>query len=292
MIRGRLVGLNDKPVTPADFTEERAQRLVDREFNLSWGSELPSGNTVTAGAWHGDAGKAEFSVEQGLAETLGLQIGDRLDYQIAGRRLVGEVTSLRKLEWDSMRVNFFVIAAPGMLEDYPASYITSFHLPSGRESVIGEVLKRAPNLTVIDMGALLRQIQETLNQVIGAVQLIFGFALAVGVVVLFAALQASGDERRRELSILRALGARERQLTRAMLAEYVVLGGLTGFLGGVGASLIGWALARFAFHLDYLPDPLIWGGGMLIGTVLVSTAGLLGMRSILRQPAVEGLRAG
>jgi putative ABC transport system permease protein len=291
MIRGRLVAVNDNPVVPKDYADERAQRLVDREFNLSWGAALPPGNVVTSGRWFGAESRPEFSVEQGLAETLGLKIGDRLSYEIAGRRYEAGISSLRKLDWDSMRVNFFVISPPGQIEDFPASYITSFHLPVEQAGFAVELVKRFPNLTLIDVGTLLRQVQSTLDQVAQAVQLVFGFAVLAGLAVLYAALQASGDERRHELAVLRALGARQSQLARALLAEFIALGALAGLLAGIGASLIGWGLARFAFRLDYLPNPTLWLAGLILGVVMVGLAGIAGAWPILRQPALTTLRA-
>jgi len=202
----------------------------------------------------------------------------------------GVITSLRKLDWDSMRVNFFVIAPPAALDSYPASYITSFHLPAEQATLIPELVRTFPNITVIDVAALVRQIQSTIAQVAGAVQLIFGFALLAGLAVLHAALQASADERRHELAVLRALGARRRQLASALLAEFAVLGALAGLLAGIAASLIGWGLARFAFRLDYLPQVELWLLGALAGMVLVLVAGWLGVSPMLRQSAMPALR--
>ena len=291
MVRGRLVQVNAQPVGPETYVEDRAQRLVDREFNLSWSAALPAGNTVSGGRWHGLTQAAEFSVEQGLAETLNLKLGDRLVYDIAGNRVEAVVTSLRKLDWDSMRVNFFVMSPPAVLENYPASYITSFHLPADRAGAIPELVRAFPNLTVIDVAALVRQLHATIDQVARAVQLVFGFAVLAGLAVLYAALQASSDERRHELAVLRALGARSHQLAAALLAEFAALGALAGLLAGIAASLIGWGLARFAFRLDYLPQPQLWLIGLLAGMVLVVVAGWLGASSMLRQSALPALRA-
>ena len=291
MVRGRLVQINGRAVGPENFDDDRARRLVDREFNLSWATRLPLGNTVVGGRWHGTTTAAEFSVEQGLAETLGLKLGDRLGYEIAGRRMEGVVTSLRKLDWDSMRVNFFVIAPPALLEEHPASYITSFHLSAERAALVPELVRRFPNITVIDVAALVRQLHATIDQVARAVQVVFGFALLAGLAVLYAALQASADERRHELAVLRALGARTRQLSSALLAEFAVLGALAGLLAGIAASLIGWGLARFAFRLDYLPQVELWLVGALAGMALVVVAGWLGASSMLRQSAMPSLRA-
>ena len=290
MVRGRLVRVNDKPVGPESYADDRAQRLVDREFNLSWSARLPAGNTVSGGRWHGPTRSAEFSVEQGLAETLNLKIGDRLTYDIAGNRIEAGITSLRKLDWDSMRVNFFVMTPPGLLDSFPVSYITSFHLPAERATTIPELVRAFPNLTVIDVAALVRQLHATIDQVARAVQLVFGFAVLAGLAVLYAALQASGDERRHELAVLRALGARRGQLSSALLAEFAALGALAGLLAGIAASLIGWGLARFAFHLDYLPQPGLWLAGLFSGMALVIVAGWLGASSMLGQSALPVLR--
>jgi putative ABC transport system permease protein len=291
MVRGRLVQINGKPVGPESFGDERAQRLVDREFNLSWATQLPAGNTVSGGRWHGATTGPEFSVEQGLAETLNLRLGDRLTYEIAGNRVEAIITSLRKLDWDSMRVNFFVMSPPAVLADYPASFITSFHLPADKAGAIPELVRRFPNITVIDVAALVKQLHATIDQVARAVQLVFGFAVLAGLAVLYAALQASGDERRHELAVLRALGARSRQLSGALVTEFAALGALAGLLAGIAASLIGWGLARFAFRLDYLPQMELWLVGTLAGVVLVVIAGWLGASSMLRQSALPALRA-
>ena len=291
MVRGRLVLVNGHAVGPESYSDDRAQRLVDREFNLSWSDVLPPGNTVSGGRWHGATQAAEFSVEQGLAETLNLKLGDRLAYDIAGTRVEAVISSIRKLDWDSMRVNFFVMSPSGVLENFPVSYITSFHLPAEKAGTIPELVRAFPNLTVIDVAALVKQLHATIDQVVRAVQLVFGFAVLAGLAVLYAALQASSDERRHELAVLRALGARSRQLSSALLAEFAALGALAGLLAGIAASLIGWGLARFAFRLDYLPQPGLWLTGLLAGTVLVVIAGWLGASSMLRQSALPALRA-
>ena len=297
MVRGRLVAVNEQPISSNSYVDERAQRLVDREFNLSWADILPEGNSLTAGRWHGAGSGSstknavtEFSVEQGLAETLHLALGDRLVYEIAGQRLEGSVTSLRKLDWDSMRVNFFVITPPGVLERFPGSDITSFHLPTQRSAFINALVREFSNLTVIDVGALLRQLQSTLDQVARAVQVVFGFALLAGLMVLYAALQSSYDERCYELALLRALGARSRQLRGALLTEFALLGAIAGVLAGIGAAGISWALARFVFNLAYLPDSLLLPLGLGIGALGVALAGWLGTAGALRRPALESLR--
>ena len=291
MIRGRLVAVNGRPVGPDDYADDRARRLVDRDFNLSFDSRLPDGNSVVAGRWHGADTTPQFSVEQGLAQTLGLAMGDVLSFEIAGVRSEARITSLRKLDWDSMRVNFFVIAAPGMLDSQPASYITSFHLPAAQMEFANRLVAAFPNLTVIDVAAVIGQIQGMVEQLIGAVQFVFGFAVVDGVVVLLGALQPIHDEREKELAILRTLGARNRQLRGALLAEFAALGLIAGSLAGVGATGIGWALGHFVFKLPYAPSLLPVLAGALAGCAVVMLAGWLGTRHLLSRPPLESLRA-
>ena len=291
MIRGRLVQVNNRPVGPDDFADDRARRLVDRDFNLSFDTRLPDGNSVVAGRWHGADTAPQFSVEQGLAQTLGLALGDVLTFEIAGVRSEARITSLRKLDWDSMRVNFFVIAAPGMLDSQPASYITSFHLPAAQMEFANRLVAAFPNLTVIDVAAVIGQIQGMVEQLIGAVQFVFGFAVVAGVVVLLGALQATHDEREKELAILRTLGARNRQLRGALLAEFAALGLIAGALAGVGATGIGWALGHFVFKLPYAPSLLPVLAGSVAGCLVVMLAGWLGTRHLLSRPPLESLRA-
>jgi putative ABC transport system permease protein len=293
MVRGRLVAVNGVPVTPERFANDRAQRLVDREFNLSHTGKLPAGNTVSQGRWFApaDRGRPLFSVEQGLAQTLGLKLDDRLEFDVAGNRIEARVSNLRKLDWDSMRVNFFVIAPEGVIDDFPTSFITSFHLPRGEEALINEVVAKFPNLTVIDVAAVLSQIRSVMDQLARTVQFIFLFAVLAGVVVLFAALESTHDERAYELAILRTLGARDRQLRGALLAEFAALGSVAGLLAGLGASAIGYGLAHFVFKLDVAPSLATPLAGLAAGMLGVTLAGWLGTRRTLRLPALQSLRA-
>jgi putative ABC transport system permease protein len=290
MVRGRLVARNGAPAVPGSYAEERAQRLVEREFNLSWTARMPAGNEIVAGRWHGDSAAPQFSVEQGLAQTLGLGLGDELTFEIGGARVSAPITSLRRLDWDSMRVNFFVIAPPGVLESFPASYITSFRLPAHAADTVNALVREFPNVTVIDVEALLRQLNDIFDQVARAVGAVFGFALAAGIVVLVAALQSGQDERAADLALMRALGARSGQVRAVVLTEFAVLGAIAGLLGGFGAAAIAWALARFVFHLDYLPSPALPLLGMTGGLVAALLVGGLGTSRVRRQLPLAALR--
>lgn len=291
MVRGRLIAVNERAVSAADYQEDRAQRLIEREFNLSWDTELPYGNKVVAGQWHGDVrGAPQFSVEAGLAKTLGLKLGDTLRFDIAGRTVDARITSLRALRWDSMRVNFFVIAPPDTLQDQPASFITAFHLPPDKTRLPDELVARFPNLTVIDVSAVLTQFKQVMDQLARAVEAVFVFSIVAGVAVLLSALAATHDERRYELSILRTLGAGGSRVRSALIAEFLVLGCVAGLLGAAGAGVIGWVLAEFIFKLPYDPAIVPLAGAVLMSAAGVLLAGFVGTREARSAPVIEGLR--
>lgn len=292
MVRGRLVAVNGREIGPADYANERARRLVEREFNLTQREDLPAGNVIVGGQWFPAGAAMQFSVEQGLADTLGLKLTDELSFEVAGQRMSGPITSLRRLDWDSMRVNFFVIAPLGALDDQPTSYITSFHLPPGHEAVMRALVQAFPNITVIDVAALVKELQETVGQVIGALQLVFLFALFAGLAVLYAAIEASSDARSHELAVMRALGGQGRQLRKSVLAEFALLGGVAGLLAGAGATAIGTVLARQVFRLDYLPGmgPLLIG--CFAGLAGIAVFGMIASRRALSGRVIERLRAG
>ncbi|OGA99951.1 MAG: ABC transporter permease [Burkholderiales bacterium RIFCSPHIGHO2_12_FULL_61_11] len=301
MIRGRLVAINDKAVMPDAFEDERAKRLLDREFNLSHSEQQPGHNQVVAGRWI-PGEKDAISVETGLAETLGLKLGDRLRFDIAGQLSEATITSLRKVEWGSMRVNFFVIYPVAQLGDVPVSYISAFRAPepapqdataNGQakpQSFDNALVRAFPNITNVDMSSTLNQIQRVLDQVIRAVEFLFGFTLAAGLVVLFAAITATREERAREFAIMRALGARAALLRQVQRAELVGVGLLAGFLASVVALAVGWALARFVFGFSWTGSWMVPIFGSLAGAALALAAGWWGLRAVLNTPVVETLR--
>ena len=288
MIRGRLVAINDKPVSPDDYADDRAKRLVDREFNLSNAAERPSHNEVVAGSWTPEK-KGEVSVEQGLMETLGLKLGDQLRFDIGGQQNDARITSVRKVDWGSMHANFFVMYTVSSLGDVPVTYMSAFRAPD-RPGFDNALVRSFPNVTNVDMSATIGQVQRVLDQVIRAVEFLFGFTLAAGLVVLFAAVTATREERAREFAVMRAVGARGSLLRQVQRAELVGVGLLAGFLASIVASLIGWGLARFVFEFSWTASPLVPVTGSLAGAVLALAAGWWGLREVLRRPVVDTLR--
>jgi putative ABC transport system permease protein len=289
MVRGRLVAVNGAPVSEADYSEERAKRLVEREFNLSYMETLPSHNSIVAGQWFSPSEKA-VSVEQGIAQRLGWKLGDELTFMVGSDRFSARITSLRKLRWDSMKVNFFVVTPPAVLEGFPASFISAFHLPEGSEPLISELATRFPNMTVIDAAAAVRQAQEIIDQLINAVQFVFLFALVAGVLVLYSALVATEDERRREAAVMRVYGASRAQVTGTQRAEFLAMGVIAGLLATLGAAAIGQVLARRVFELDLPPSLALWIAGPLAGIALLSLNAWISSRKVLRASPALTLR--
>jgi putative ABC transport system permease protein len=289
MIRGRLIQVNDTPITGETYIEDRAKRLVDREFNLSTMTALPPQNQVVAGKWL-DNRKPEASVEAGLAKTLNLKLGDRLRFDVGGQLVEAPITSLRKLEWGSMRVNFFVILNPALMADTPQTFITAFRLPPEKSALVNQLVRDFPNLTIVDIGSVVRQIQGVIDQVVRAVEFLFLFTLASGVLVLYAALVGSQDERIREAGLLRALGATRRQLSAAQWIEFALVGGLAGLLAATGAAATGWALAEYVFNFEWRFSPIVWLAGVGVGAVCAFIGGWVGLRNVLRHPPLQTLR--
>ena len=292
MVRGRLVAFNGHPINGNSYSDPRARSLAEREFNLSWAQHLPVGNQVVAGAWWPRKGAApQFSVEQGIAQTLGIHLGDSLTYDVAGSRFTARVTSLRKLDWDRMHVNFFVIAAPGMLEQYPASYITSFHLSPDRKEFGVELIRKFPNLLLIDTDAIIAQVRHIMDEISQTLSVLFLFTLFSGLAVLYAVLISTRDERSQHAAILRTLGAGSGYLRRLYLTEFAVLGALSGLFAAAGAALLGWELSRRVLDIPYTPTALLWLAGAGGGIVLVMLSGWLVTRRVTQVPPLQVLQS-
>jgi len=300
MIRGRLVAVNGKDVTPDDFADDRARRLVEREFNLSNSEGQPAHNQVTAGRWTPGEQNA-VSVEEGLAKTLGLKLGDSLRFDIAGQTSEAKITSLRKVDWGSMHVNFFVMYPVARLAaDVPVSFISAFRAPESATQAVGEqaktpsfdnaLVRAFPNITNVDMSSTLAQVQRVLDQVIRAVEFLFSFTLAAGLVVLFAAITATREERAREFAIMRAVGAQASLLRQVQRAELAGVGLLAGFLASLVALAVGWGLARYVFDFNWTGSWTVPVFGSLAGAGLALAAGWWGLRAVLNTPVVETLR--
>jgi putative ABC transport system permease protein len=289
MIRGRLVAINGREVGPTDFEADRAKRLIDREINLSHSATLPAHNPLTAGRWMPEEADG-LSVEQGIADTLGLKLGDQLRFDIAGQTREARITSLRKVDWTSMRANFFMMFPVSQMPDLPMTYMAAFRSPQSAAGFDNALVNQFPNITSVDMRSTLAQVQRVMDQVIRAVEYLFAFTLAAGLMVLLAAVGASRQAREREYAIMRALGAGRALLAQVQRTELLGLGWLAGFMASSMALAVGWALARYAFEFSWQPP--LWAplAGGALGALLAWAAGSLSLSGVLRQPVMQTLR--
>ncbi len=294
MVRARLASINGTEVGKITFKSDRAKGFVEREANLTWTGVLREDNKITAGQWwkQGDGGGARVSVEQDYAERLGIGLGDTLTYDVAGELISARVTSLREVRWDSFQPNFFVVFSPGVLDDVAGTLITSVHVEPSQRPALVDLVKRFPEVTVIDLDTLLGQVRDVMDKATLAVQYVFVFTLLAGLMVLLAAVQSTKDERRYESAMLRTLGASRKVVFQGVAAEFVVLGVLAGLLAAAGATVAGYFLATEVFSLKYTPDPWVWIFGIVGGAMLVGTAGVLAARSVVTQPPMSTLRQG
>jgi len=293
MVRARLTAINGHPVHPDDYRQVRAQGLARHTFNLSWSTSLAPDNRLLAGRWWrpSDHGKPLLSVERGLSEALGFGLGDTLRFAIAGRVLEARIASVRSVQWDSLRPNFFFLAAPGLLADYPATYMTAVHLADNRRALLGDLLKRFPSVTVLDVNALLGKLRQIMDHAARGVQYVLTLTLAAGLLVLLAAVQVTLHERRYETAVLRTLGAGRGRLLAGLVIEFATLGALAGLLAAPGASITAGLLAGRVLGIDYQPTPWLWFIAILGGAVCVAAAGVVGTRRVLDQPPIATLRA-
>ena len=293
MIRARLASDNGKPVTGADYAPrgERAQRMAEREFNLSTAAALRDDNKVVAGQfWTGPTAAPELSVEEDFARDLGWKLGDRIGFDIAGQPFEAEITSLRTVDWESFRPNFFVIASPGSLDGFAASHITAVTVPPDATRFTADLVAAFPNLTVIDISAVLAQVRDTADQVSTVVEVVFWFSLLAGLLVLMAAVSASQDERLLEGGVMRVLGGSRGQMRLAQASEFAAIGLLSGLTAAIAASLLAGVVAVRVFELPWEPDWGMAAAGAALGMAAALLAGLFATRKVLDAPPSVTLR--
>jgi putative ABC transport system permease protein len=295
MVRARLLKVNNKERIGSDYADlgERAERMAEREFNLSTSATISSDNQITAGKfWSANhAGEVEMSVEEEFAKTLSWKLGDVVTFDIAGDEVTARVTSFRKVEWESFKPNFFVLISPGGIDDYSASYISAVHVAKDKLPAMDGLVRAFPNLSVIDIDAVLNQVRSTVDQVSRIVEAVFYFSILAGLLVLLAAVQASQDERMREAAVMRVLGASQKQLRLAQATEFASLGLLSGLVAAASASVIASVIAQQVFGLPWVFNGSLLAYGVLSGTVLALLVGLWATRRVTRVSPMQTLRA-
>ena len=286
MVRGRLVSKNGEAINAVEWQDERAKKLAEREFNLSWAAQMQSDNKLLQGRWWkpDEYGKPLMSLEDGLAKTLNIKLGDKLNFDIAGTPLEVTVTSIRKVEWDTMRANFFAVTPPGLLDNYPANYISSFHLPIGADTPLNQLVKDYPNITVIDIAALMQQVRDIMQKMSDTIQYVFIFSLIAGIAVLYASLVATREERISEATLMRVFGASRRQVSIAYVAEFACIGIIAALVASIAANLLAYYVSA-----QILDIPFQFNAGLaviilVIAAIVIPIFAWLGLRGFLNVP--------
>jgi putative ABC transport system permease protein len=285
MTRGRLVEINGTAVRQAVTKEARSDNALNRELNLTWTTELQQDNQILAGRWWQpqDTGKPRVSVESKLAERMGIELGDDLGFAVGAERFDATVASIRSVQWDSFRPNFYMVFPPQVIEQFPATYMTSFYLDKDGKSLLRELVGLYPAVTVLEMDRVLEQVGRIFQQVTLAVEYVLVFTLLAGFAVLFAVLQASQDERLYEGALLRALGGSRRQLRAGHLAEFTALGALAGLLAAMGTECLAWVLYSEVLHLEYSFQWPVWILAPVAGALLIGAAGYRATRAVVER---------
>jgi putative ABC transport system permease protein len=292
MVRARITAINGESPQSLKLRGDVARGYVEREQNLTWSANIMDDNQLVAGSWWtaADAGKPLVSISSEYAEGLHLKLGDRLSFDVAGEPMTATVSSIRKIRWDSFRPNFFLVFPPGLLDGAAGTYMTSLFLTEVQRPSLVDLVRQFPTISVFDVDAILKQIRGIMDRASLAVQYVFLFTLAAGIVVLLAAVQSTRDERRYESAMLRTLGASRGTVLQGVAAEFSALGFLSGTLAAFGATGVGWLLARRLFSLEYTLDPWVWVSGLVCGTILVGLSGTLATRSVVNTPPIVTLR--
>jgi putative ABC transport system permease protein len=292
LVRARMTTINDESVKDREYPNEDGKWLANREANLSWAVEMSASNELIEGNWwpRDYSGPPLISMEEEVAANAGLVIGDRLKFFVAGREIEAEITSTRRINWDSFQPNFFIVFSPGALDGMPTTYISSMRIEDESQTMLVDLVRAHPSISVIDLGAILEQVRGIIDKASLAVQAVFMFTLAAGIAVLFAAVQSTIDERRFESAMLRALGAKRRTVFSGVMAEFAALGTAAGVLASAGASVLAYLVATQLFELPYEFSPTLWLAGVSAGVFVVCLSGYFAARGAVNARPADVLR--
>ena len=276
MVRARLTHINNELVKAEDYDNPRTKRLATRLFNLTWSNQLPTENDVVKGEWWGNTqNKTQFSFDEALAQQLGIKLGDEVTYYISGASVTAPVTNFRTINWDSFKPNFFVISPDKTLQDFPATYISSFYLDKNNKDFLTQLVRQFPNITVIDVQSMISQIRNIMDKVTLVIEAVFMFTLVAGILVMIATMQSTHDERIRDNAIMKTLGASKRQLRKILFTEFFLIGVISSLIATLAANVISYAIATNLMNMQYQIHLNSVTASIVIGTTLITTTGLL-----------------
>lgn len=315
MVRGRLTHVNNEELLQPDLdnggaklrsgnenesddenkadknTESTSGRVgIGRELNLTFTEKWAENNTLLEGEWMTPGKPNQVSVESGVAERVGLKLGDMLTLLIGAQEVSVEVTSIREVDWNSFQPNFYLIMSNDVFADFPATYITSFYVPQEQKMWVTQFNKRFPTITIIDTDAIIGRIQDTIKQVAIAIRVVLLVVVAAATLVLLAQVLSSLDERRRETVIFRTLGAKSSMIQNAIVFEFLILGGIAGLVAATVADVSLYLLQSQLFEMDWHLHTELWLIGPLSGALFVALVGGVSTRSLMKMTPTELIR--
>ncbi len=292
MVRGRITHINDISISDDSTDKRQLDESLKRELNLSWSNVLQKNNSLIKGKWwdENDTGKQYISIEKGLARRLQVDIGDKLSFLIADRSIDVTIRSIRSVQWESFQPNFYILFPPGSIEQFPATYISSFYIEKERKNILNQLVKEFPTLTVLEIDEIMQQVRSIMQQVSLAIEYVMLFVLMAGTMVLIASMQSSMDHRNQNAIIMRTLGASSSYLRRALFSEFILLGLFSGILAIIGTEIISLLLYEQIFELDFQAHYILWLAGPVISISLILFISWIYMRHIPRQSPLKIMR--
>lgn len=283
IIRGRLTEINDVAVREAVSKEERGHNSLNRELNLTWSPELPDNNKLLDGQWWKSGSQSGLSIEEDIAEHLGVKMGDELTFIVSGTEFTQKVTSIRKVQWESFSPNFYMIFPRSVLQDMPATWLNSFYLEPEDKTQLNSLITQFPTMTLLDLDAVISQVRKMLAQSTIAVEAMLFALLVAGLLVMASVIESSIDERLQEGALIRSLGGTRKQLLTMQAGEFVLFGALAGLLAAAGTELCSYWLNTRVFELTWEPVLWLWISLPAVGAVVLGISGWLGVRRVIRQ---------
>ncbi len=291
IVRGRLTAINDVAVQRYVTKDSQGQQATERDLSLTWSESLPPDNTLVSGNWWQDKREGVVSVEQKLAENLGIKMGDRLTFTVGSEQFTAQVSSLRQVHWETMQPNFYMIFAPGNLERFAHTFLTSFYLAPAQKAFLNTLVKNYPSITVLEVDQILAQLKTILTQLTTTINYLFSLGVLAGFTVLFAAITASLDQRKHKSAIMRTLGANSRLLNTIHCIEFAGLGLISGILAVCLAESVTWVLYHFVMHLEYHSRVLLWVLIPLSASGVIAAAGYFGLLKVSQTTPMQILRS-
>ncbi|MBE0350659.1 ABC transporter permease [Pseudoalteromonas lipolytica] len=297
IVRGRVNAVNGELVAREvslednEKKDEEARSGIGRELNLTWRAELPKQNELIDGTWFTENSVAEASLEESMLARLDVELGDTLTFLIGAQSFDAKITSVRKVNWNTLKPNFFIILSPDVLQSFPATYISSVRVNKDQKREFSELLRQYPTVNAIDVESFIKQIRSTIEQVSLAIGFVLAIVVACGALVLISQVQASLGERMQEIVILRTLGAKGRLIKNATLYEFLLLGFTAGLVAAVVSDVALLIVQKQMFELAGKLHPHIWLIGPAAGGLFVACLGYLMIARTMRKNTQGLLRS-